>query len=649
LSPQKLSVRHRQQATGNRQLFPIFDKPHTMPRAISLLALVLLLLVIEVHAQSSDSLISKAERLYEIGNFAKSASTYDLAFRKAVIKPVDYYNAACSHALAGNVDRALAYLKLAFSSAKAKGKHVVTANHMITDTDLDTLRQAPQFRELVEQYYSPLDAVMICEREISDENLWDYINRKIQSGETRISILNKTIYWKKENDRYIPNDRHVFRDSPLRSNENTILDFSGCTFEYYLIVGRGRVNLRLDHLSFENCNFRYEPAFITLNLEKPFSFRDCQFNGLFLSANFQNPSRSLEYFNSKILFERCTFTSKRSVIDLYSDSPLDLHFKNNVLLDSAVMLITGNQFGDVKLSNMAAPRAYVRVKVTQINTLQVEASTIDTLCLTDSEITSKFNFIASKINSNFLMRNTTFSDNPSNQIRWASFSNKLGLIKDFHVVYRGSKDRDGYDAPIFITGVEPDHFKDGDLFAGLMGTYSLFLNQFKSNNDLESYNKCFIELKELQSRRLEYLYETNGGFEAYFRWKLSQLLKFYVRYGTDPARAILISIYIIIAFGVFFFFFPSDWDTTSKKTLIANYRDFIEKNEKGYVKPFLALTKGFVLSLINAITLSLNAFITLGFGNIPTHGVARYFCVLEGFLGWFLLSIFTVALINQTL
>jgi hypothetical protein len=122
-----------------------------------------------------------------------------------------------------------------------------------------------------------------------------------------------------------------------------------------------------------------------------------------------------------------------------------------------------------------------------------------------------------------------------------------------------------------------------------------------------------------------------------------------VRYGTDPARAIVISIYIIIAFGVFFFFFPSDWDVTSKKRLIENFKDFIHKNEKGYIKPFFILVGGFILSLINAITLSLNAFITLGFGNIPTHGIARYFCVLEGFLGWFLLSIFTVAMINQVL
>ena len=56
-----------------------------------------------------------------------------------------------------------------------------------------------------------------------------------------------------------------------------------------------------------------------------------------------------------------------------------------------------------------------------------------------------------------------------------------------------------------------------------------------------------------------------------------------------------------------------------------------------------------LLSLLNALTLSLNAFVTLGFGTIPTTGVPRYLCIVQGFLGWFLLSIFTVALINQVL
>ena len=56
----------------------------------------------------------------------------------------------------------------------------------------------------------------------------------------------------------------------------------------------------------------------------------------------------------------------------------------------------------------------------------------------------------------------------------------------------------------------------------------------------------------------------------------------------------------------------------------------------------------FIRSL-NSIFLSINTFSTLGFGDIPVKGISRYMAILEGFLGWFLLSIFSVSLISQIL
>ena len=52
---------------------------------------------------------------------------------------------------------------------------------------------------------------------------------------------------------------------------------------------------------------------------------------------------------------------------------------------------------------------------------------------------------------------------------------------------------------------------------------------------------------------------------------------------------------------------------------------------------------------LNSIVLSLNTFSTLGFGDIPVRGISRYVAIVEGFLGWFLLSIFSVSLISQIL
>ncbi|MCC6410361.1 MAG: two pore domain potassium channel family protein [Saprospiraceae bacterium] len=170
---------------------------------------------------------------------------------------------------------------------------------------------------------------------------------------------------------------------------------------------------------------------------------------------------------------------------------------------------------------------------------------------------------------------------------------------------------------------------------------------FKETGDLSSANQTYVRIKEIESTKLKFLFYSKPNFKNLFSLKLNQLLKFYTNYGTDPARAIVISIYIILFFGIFYFFFPSDWDITSKARLIRNFKDFTKKNKKGRGKSFIKLLKAFTISILNAVTLSLNAFTTLGFGNIPTHGLARYVCILQGFIGWFLLSIFTVALINQ--
>lgn len=172
-------------------------------------------------------------------------------------------------------------------------------------------------------------------------------------------------------------------------------------------------------------------------------------------------------------------------------------------------------------------------------------------------------------------------------------------------------------------------------------------DHFKEVGDMKSANDTYVRIREIENIKLGILYDSIPSFKSFFDLNLNKLLKFYTNYGTDPAKALGISFYIIFAFGIFYFFFPSDWDITSKGKLLQNFKDFIEKNEKGYIKPFLYMSTGFIISIINATTLSLNAFTTLGFGNIPTHGLARYICIIEGFLGWFLLSIFTVALINQ--
>lgn len=198
-------------------------------------------------------------------------------------------------------------------------------------------------------------------------------------------------------------------------------------------------------------------------------------------------------------------------------------------------------------------------------------------------------------------------------------------------------------------GETDEELANEKLFQELISSYYRLYKVFKENGQVKDANQVYVEMKDVELRELSFKWKNEKGFENWINWRLNRLLRFYTDYGTNPSKAINISVFVLLIFAVFYFFFPSEWDTKSKGQLIIDYRTFVDKNDKGYVRPFIMLSLGFSKSLLNALTLSLNSFVTLGFGSIPTTGIARYVCILQGFLGWFLLSIFTASLINQVM
>ncbi|QEM08813.1 TPR end-of-group domain-containing protein [Mucilaginibacter rubeus] len=92
------------------------------------------------------SLSSKGDSLYEAKNFIQAGSCYLQSARQAEFKASatgDYYNAACCYALAGKADSAMTILKLAASSGYKN------AAHLVTDSDLNSLHQMPDWRPLL--------------------------------------------------------------------------------------------------------------------------------------------------------------------------------------------------------------------------------------------------------------------------------------------------------------------------------------------------------------------------------------------------------------------------------------------------------------------------------------------------------------------
>ncbi|WP_157716069.1 potassium channel family protein [Roseivirga echinicomitans] len=258
------------------------------------------------------------------------------------------------------------------------------------------------------------------------------------------------------------------------------------------------------------------------------------------------------------------------------------------------------------------------------------------------------------------------------------------------------------------------------------------LDLYKAQHDLEDVNTVYIGIKNLETERLAYLYSQNPSFNTFFKWKVNQFLKAFSDYGTEPSKAIVFSVNVVILFAFIYLFFPNSWDEqgkhrilhrfdffqkylrskegmndiylVEKKKELSEYDAFKKRIEDGklelprffivWSKPvynaamvgtkltskalkftdilsgewhklsptqkrwkniqigtYLIIGVGFDLSIrvLNALMLSINAFTTLGFGEIPIKGLPRYLAIIEGFIGWFMLTIFSVSLISQLL
>ena len=256
--------------------------------------------------------------------------------------------------------------------------------------------------------------------------------------------------------------------------------------------------------------------------------------------------------------------------------------------------------------------------------------------------------------------------------------------------------------------------------------------KYKREHDIVNANKSYIYLKDLETQHLAYLQEKDPSFTNYFSWKINQFLKVFSAYGTQPAKAIIFSFYVILAFALIYLFFPNSWDVHGKKRIMDRYAFFMKymKKDAGIHEVYLEdkhhelmqfetfktlivnsneqVPKFFIVTglplykwaisgtklhaaflskidimkgtwqnlpahkrfwksilligaflitviydigikILNALMLSINTFTTLGFGEIPIKGLPRYLAIIQGFIGWFMLTIFSVSLISQLL
>jgi uncharacterized protein YjbI with pentapeptide repeats len=504
-------------------------------------------------------------------------------------------------------------------------------------------------------------------------------------------------------------------------------------------------NCKIDDLAFYNCKFSkvffeknciieniyfYECTFETLYFDncviKKLSLNDCEGNKL--TSN-QNTFYSATKLTGK--YDLVNFSSNKFIIDsvylvtssrwdpipIYSFnehySPSSLSFKEG---EFSKIDISGNSFEYIDQYDLIDKVYNYNFTGSIINELYMSGENIQRLNMNNASFESNIKFDSVIVNKDFSAMDVNFPEYNVN-FSWKILMNKLNFFINDTTNYKA---------------LTSEEIKNEALYSSFITTYKKFFSVYKNKGDLESANACYVEMKDVETRRLKYLYETKGGSKYFLNYHLNRFLKYFAEYGTSPVRSVQISGWVILIFAFFYFFFYSAWDQINRKFLMergdklmayfsseqkleelysnkhkddlftfTQFKKRLKESESSvpfffmlFLKPlywvavikhkinkslykrveflqgkwvdltagkkfflgtltFLAiLTYGVYLIAIrslNSLILSINTFTTLGFGDIPVVGVSRYVAILEGFLGWFLLSIFSVSLISQIL
>lgn len=329
-----------------------------------------------------------------------------------------------------------------------------------------------------------------------------------------------------------------------------------------------------------------------------------------------------------------------------------------------------------------------------------------------------------------------FDSNLNGDLFWANnnvpteniFIMDYELYVDNKIFVKTYKDGVSFRSSVQKPGIDINLNGVALLVSSLKGMQLAYL----SNGDLQSANAAYVDLKKLQTDKLAYDYAKAPSLQVYFSLQMNRFLGFFCDYGTNPAKALVYSFYLVLCFAGVYCFFPSVPDNLMRRRWLPYYQTLIRYltettrlpdlqgdriagrlagleqfrsaldahtddmprllrwlgkrlyrwaslsyrfrrwlYQKADVLPvtwqhltrlqrmsvsfrlsaytFLFLFWGLCMRLINALALSLNAFVTLGYGEIQARGVSRYLAVVEGVCGWLLLSIFSVSLISQLL
>ncbi|MBW8051296.1 MAG: two pore domain potassium channel family protein [Cytophagales bacterium] len=542
-------------------------------------------------------------------------------------------------------------------------------------------------------------------------SIQEWIDEMVNCEDSVYYLIDADIVYNHKKDKVQYRERDVDNADEIVIKSAIVLSDCNFNFDHGIVLNNFSFK---DRVVFELCKAPYFD-FINCTFEKFFCILECEFKTL----TFSNTTIKGEFWEAGNIIKNLRFdhliyeANSYNKFFYFSISSTEIGYIN--IFNSKFIL--SDSLKNIPIESSKIPEVYIRVST---EALHLKNDTFDLPVnfggLTVNEQLRvrdcKFNNYIGTGGINFPERNTNFD--------WDMLTNKLCIFKhseDSLFVFRGKTDNE---------------IKNSYDLKELIASYNKFFKLYRERGDIESANACYVEMKDIETRRWQYLYKQDPTLQNFSKWKLNQFLKIFCDYGTSPTKSLIISFYVILAFALFYFFFYSEWDQINRSYLVNRYRkmmtwfrseqsmeDFYSERYKEEIQSYedfkMEIEEGKIelplyfrligrplyhLSLlhhkitswfyrrtdilsgrwtelrrgrriyvstvsgigvvfyiiylilirsINSLFLSINTFSTLGFGDIPVKGISRYMAILEGFLGWFLLSIFSVSLISQIL
>jgi hypothetical protein len=193
--------------------------------------------------------------------------------------------------------------------------------------------------------------------------------------------------------------------------------------------------------------------------------------------------------------------------------------------------------------------------------------------------------------------------------------------------------------------------EDGFFFLGLR----MYAGEETEIDRLLSGYRAYVQ-QNPQGTLWKFYYHRRRRLLAKYRRQLPKGLSFYIQAGASTNRIgqVLISLYLKAAMLPYLSHLllisiveqrtRIHLDGLQKRGQKANLFTLL----KG--KYLLAVIAGLFVVLLARIPVgllvSVNAFSTLGFGQLPLRGVTKYVAILEGLVGWFTLTLFSITYVN---